>query len=278
MQKYLGADNQQGINMLKKYYKGVKNEDTPKTGSFQFNTLNKNLAYLIGVYMSDGCIYVNKNGWSWFTLEVIDEDFAQRTQDAVNSVLQIDKLICKYQRKLQKIQMGKKVYEVNGRTYYKAYASNQDLCRWLMEITNKKQCIPDIVLSADKMLQKEFLAAIFDSDGWALKRTSGNGKYNNGNIAIGLASSRLWIFEVKILLESLGVKITSFNRETKNRKTPLWRMNINAESFVRAGLYFYIARKYQRVINWKNIHFKPSETKRMTSYKRYVRYNDKMMV
>lgn len=241
----------------KKQYREKHPEVKKHTGSFQFNTLNKNLAYLIGVYMSDGSISANKNGWRMFTLEVIDKDFAEETQRAINEILQTNKQTEIYQR-IRPV--------IKNKMLYKAYMGNQNLCNWLVEITGKKQYIPDMILEADKVLQLEFLAGIFDSDGWALIRKGGTGKFSDGNINIGFGKCSLWTFELKKMLENLKVKITKMSRETKNRKKPLYRMNINVKSFVKAGLYFKIQRKQQRVLKWKELHFKPSETERVTSY------------
>jgi intein/homing endonuclease len=235
----------------KKYYREKHPETKKNTGSFKFNTLNKSLAYLIGVYMSDGCVSTNKKGWKMFTLEVIDKDFAKETQSAINNILETNIRTEIYQR-IEPIHKEKMLY--------KAYMGNQELCNWLEDITGKKQYIPTIVLNSDNILQKEFIAGIIDGEGWA---TIQKGK--NYRITIGFAVTSNWIFEIAKMLKQMKVKVTSIKRETNNRKTPLWRMNINVESFVKAGLYFKIQRKQQRVLYWKNIQLKPSETERMTS-------------
>lgn len=264
MQKFLDAGNQQEIKCMQgKYIRkpNIKYGATGKhwkasgkhkdTGSFQFKTLNKDIAYLLGAYMSDGCIYTSKKGWKMFTLEVIDKDFAENTQTSINNILETNKRMEIYQRISPRDE---------NRILYKTYSGNQELCNWIEDITGKKQYIPDIVLCANPVLQKEFIAGILDGEGWALTR-----KNSNGNIQIGFAVCSSWIFEIAEIMKMLGINITKISRETHGRKRPLWRMNINVMSFVQNGFYFKIERKQQRVLNWKNIHFKSSETKRTTS-------------
>lgn len=209
---------------------GLKNN----TGSFQFNNLNKDIAYILGVYLSDGTIYSNKNNWKMFTLEVIDKDFAQKTQECLNRITGVNKEI-----NVCNARSG------NAIVNYKAYCGNQELCRWLQDITSCKRYIPLIIFDADKTIKKEFISAIFDAEGFV----SVNPNYNS--IHIGFAVTSLWIFEVKELLEMLKVKVLPIRRDEKGRITPIWWLNVNTESFVENGLYFNIYRKKKRILNWK---------------------------
>jgi len=219
------------------------------TGNFQFNNLNKDIAYILGVYLSDGSVYTNKDYWKMFTLEVIDEDFAVKTQECLNRIIGVNKEINVYKDR-----------GCNNRDSFKAYCGNQDLCQWLEDITLKKRYIPSIIFDADKVIKKEFVSAIFDGEGFV----SVNPNYNS--IHIGFAVTGLWIFEVKELLEGMNIKVLPIRRDEKGRKTPIWWLNINTESFVKGGLYFNIERKQKRILNWKKIaYFKLSETKRTTS-------------
>ena len=229
------------------------NQKRKGTGTFQYKNLNKSIAYLLGAYLSDGNIYKDrKKGWAQFTLEVIDQDFAERVQEAIVALTgQVTTTVF--------------VRETPGKSYFKAYSGNQDLCRWLIEITNDKGLIPDIIWQASPELQKEFIAGLLDGDGWFCMGTRSD--RDTKQFHLGYACTDPWIHDMVAMLHKLGVRTGRVIRQENGGVKPLYRFEINKESFVGSGMYFTIKRKQDRVELWRRSKGS-SETKREPSLTR----------
>jgi len=207
------------------------------TGTFEFKNLNKHIAYLLGAYLSDGTIYANKRGWLQFTLEVIDEDFAQHVQEAINGVTR---------------QAHKTIFvrEALGKFYYKAYTGNQELCHWLKETTLDKAIIPGSVYKAEAVLQRHFLAGLMDGDGWLCvgRKVAWEPSGAMGlQFHLGFACTAPWICDVASMFRKLGVTVHGPRRQENGGIRPLYRLGFNKQSFLKAGMYFTIERKQKRL-------------------------------
>ena len=220
------------------------------TGVFSFKNLNVPLAYLLGAYLTDGCVSeYNANHWKAFTLEVIDRDFAERVQDSINVVTGSSKEIT--------------VNENKSRPYFKAYSGNQDLCGWLVEVTDDKHLIPDVVYTTNKEVKRAFISGIMDGDGFISWD-----KEKDWVGVLGIGTTSLWIFQLWEILRGLGVQVSTPKRETKDRLKPLYRMTINKKTFWKAGLKFTIKRKQDRMNEFAlRTGLRSSETKRGDSEK-----------
>jgi len=189
--------------------------------------MNKWQAYLVGAYLTDGCVSENQNGWRMFTLEVIDKDFALKVLRCLDECG--DKSGQFYERLHDK------------KPYYKAYSGSQELCRWLQNKTNFKKEIPIELFDAPKEVQREFVSGMLDGDGYI-------SQYKNGWLGVmGFAVTDLWVYQFAEMLHKLGVQTSTPRMETKNRKKPLYRFRINKPTFIKAGLYFSVERKQRRL-------------------------------
>jgi hypothetical protein len=227
------------------------------TGTFKFLHLNKHIAYLLGAYMTDGCISENGKGWQMFTLEVIDQDFAEHVQEAINALTE---------------QKHGSIFirESRGKQLYKAYTGNQELCEWLQKATFDKQIIPDAIWEATPELQKAFVAGAMDGDGWICVGQRGD-RESRLQFNIGFANSSPWTHDLVAMLRKLGAKIGKVGRQREGADRwdgkplkPLYRFTINIGSFVDSGLHFTIQRKRDRVKLWLD-KVRSSETEREAS-------------
>lgn len=212
-----------------------------KTGSFVLNQFNKQISYLLGAYLGDGCVYTNKNGWKQFTLEVIDKDFAEKTQACLNKLVGVDN----------------DIYLTNnrrtGKESFKAYSGNQELCKYLEDITGKKSYFPQEIYYCDNSLKQEFLSGLFDAEGWV--------DNYGGYLKIGIASTSVWILELVDLLNSLGSNISKISRMKNSGVKPLWKIIIPTRDIKKIGLFFSIKRKQDRI----DTYFQSPQTERVIS-------------
>lgn len=212
-----------------------------KTGEFVLNQFNKPISYLLGAYLGDGCVYTNKSGWKQFTLEVIDKDFAEKTQKCIDELLGEKRDI--YLTKNRK----------TGKESFKAYSGNQELCKYLQDVTGNKSYFPQEIYNCDKSLQREFISGLFDSEGWV--------DNYGGYLKIGIASTSVWILEIVDLLCLLGTNISKISRIKNGGIKPLWKIIIPTRDIKKIGLYFSIKRKQERIDSY----FQSPQTERVIS-------------
>ena len=253
-------DNQQEINKVRdvegRFIKGYRykfpnqhHKLIEKSGLFQFQNLNKQLSYLLGVYLSDGYVMKEEqqNNYRRFGLECIDKDFAEKTQNCINYLTGEKKTI----RERISSKEPKRIY-------YRATSSNQNLCFWLEEETGLKTKIPTRIFESPIELKKEFLAGLLDGDGWVTKQT------NKNAVSIGFAIKDNWIWQVRFLLQKIGVETSDI--KIMNKKNPVYFFIIRSKSFIKNKLYFSIKRKQERINNF----IYSSETKRVFPLKEMI--------
>ena len=194
---------------------------------------DKNFAYIIGTYMSDGCISLNHGKWR-FALEVMDEDFATRFYNAL-------------------IESGYKAkrYKIENERYKQGYSFfvtcvNQELCEKLRTDTKIKTIIPSYIFKWDKSLQKEFIAAMMDGEGYICKRTK---IMTNGlpSYMLGIKMDIVVLEQLKRLMQSAGLLIgkTTISKCFVNVQTAT--ILINLRSWISENFYFHITRKQDKV-------------------------------
>jgi len=208
-----------------------------ETISRQDYTLNRETAYLFGVYLTDGSI-TDCN----FNLQAIDRDFVERA------------LSC-----LQKIRPDSKSYlrirhdtgSWNKSPRFVIKVGLGDYARWFKSQTNFKHHLPTVIWSANDGLKRWFIAGVMDGDGWIskTKRVGENYKYDCFQYRIGIGGvEEGWIYEFRELLNSLGVKCNKVERALTDNKKMFCRFGINPKSFFDAKLFFTIKRKQDRCI------------------------------
>jgi DNA-binding transcriptional regulator WhiA len=202
--------------------------------------MNKNLAYLIGVFLGDGSIS-NGTGGKTFSLQVIDKDFAENTVECL--------------RKLSSNSV--RIVEMNRRTVankivYAVYLSDVIFCNKLLEITNQRKNLPINFNSWEKEMQLELIAGLLDSEGYvSMTRFH---IYNNRKVfdmKIGIGAIDIWIYELYQFLKEKGIKIGMITRENLKSGKVFAKFIFNKKSFIENGFYFKIFRKQQRIENYK---------------------------
>lgn len=203
----------------------------------------KNFAYILGVYIGDGCITKPKTHPEYpyvFRLEVIDEDFAVATKEALEA------LGCKTNFRKSYRERYKQGYTFVTET------RNKELTKTLKEDTNNKTVIPEYVYSWDKENKLAFIAGLMDSEGFVAKRTKllANGQQN---YRMGIKMDYNILKQFKPIMQSVGIVTGKFTI-TK----PKWITNVQTASlsikmpsWINSGAYLNIHRKSDRIEEYK---------------------------
>jgi hypothetical protein len=203
-----------------------------ETISRQDRTLNKELAYIIGVYLTDGSIS-DKN----FQLQVIDKDFAERTLEYLKIFVPETKA---YLRK----RIDTTGWNVSPRYVIKVGINS--LADWLVDETNNKHHIPTCILNGNYGIRQWFIAGVMDGDGFITKtKRAYNQEKFQYRIGIGGVAEG-WIHEFRQLLCDMGVKCNAIERFTTKNGKWFCRFTVKPQTFFDAKLFFTIKRKRDR--------------------------------
>lgn len=203
--------------------------------SISSESLNKEIAYLFGVYLTDGCI----DSGNRFTLQVIDEDFANNTLNFIKKI----KPNCKaeiYKRDATKTGGWNKSIQ------YCIHAGFTEFKDFFEKQTNKKHHIPFIIWDASLEIKRWFIAGVLDGDGW-IKKHKRDTKKQLYQIGIGGIEDG-WVLEFKEFLERNGLIILKPYRSLTNAGVPFYCFDMNVDSFISKGLFFTVKRKQDRVL------------------------------
>lgn len=197
----------------------------------------KDFAYVMGVYLGDGCITKAKTRKNYtFKLEVMDEDFAKKFYDTL-------------------IKMGcnthfNKIYNDRYKQGYSFHVTtmDKDLIATLQVDTSYKKRIPKYVKSWPRDNKIAFIEGIMDSEGFISKRKK--------NMANGLPSYMLGIkmdyellSQLNPIFQSVGLKTGKYTM-TKLRdgqRVQTANLSINLRSWIESGVHFNIQRKENKV-------------------------------
>lgn len=195
-------------------------------------TLNKELGYILGVYLSDGSI-TDKN----FQLQAIDKDFVEQTLIFLKNRFPN----CKSSLR---IRPDKGSWNKSDRYVIKVGIG--DMADWIKYQTNNKHHIPLCIWDSDDVIKRWFISGVMDGDGWISKAKRKNSDNFQYRIGIGGVEEG-WICEFKELLQSMGVKCNKTERfVTKNGK---WfcRFHVKPLTFIENKMFFTIKRKQERL-------------------------------
>lgn len=204
----------------------------------------KNFAYVLGVYLGDGCITKPKAHPSYnyvFRLEVMDEDFALATKKALES------LGCKtnYRDSIQERYRQGKSFVVETR--------NTELTKTLREDTKCKEIIPDYVFKWGNDNKLAFISGLMDSEGFVSKRTK---LLSNGlpSFMLGIKMDFNILKQFKPILQSVGIKPGKYTLTKPKWITNIQTANLtlNLQSWINSGAYFNIQRKNEKVEQYKS--------------------------
>lgn len=206
----------------------------------------KSFAYILGVYLGDGCVTRNMNyncgkvpkRFSTFRLNTIDEDFALAVKSAIEDISDSPVNICKHD------------VSKSSKPNHSLRCGDESLCNTLVIHTHGKAFIPPYVFDGDKDNKLAFIAGLMDSEGFVTynKRT-GSSYY------MGFKCCESWVRDFARLLESVGImvgKISDCPPYKDGYRTPT-RFHIKLASWVRSGARFRIQRKQARVDEWQRL-------------------------
>lgn len=196
----------------------------------------KAYAYLLGVYLGDGCVTTSGYTSIVFRLNTIDLDFAEATATALKDVTG------------RRPNIRKETVK-KGRDNYAMSHSCRELTDVLVADTCNKKIIPEYVFKWSDENKKAFVSGLMDSEGFvAQKANCPTGR----RFYMGFKSCDLWVRDFVRLLQSVGVKVGKVSTEKPRKpgyKTPT-RFLIKMASWVSSGCKFNIARKQNRVDEW----------------------------
>lgn len=197
----------------------------------------KSYAYLLGVYLGDGCVTHGGGDYIVFRLNTVDRDFAE----AVASALEImtGKLPAIIQHPVKR-----------GRDNHAISRADRALAVRLVGDTDAKARLPiELVQSWPRDWRLAFVAGLMDSEGFV-----GETKANptNRRFYMGFKCTADWVPTFVVLLQSLGIRVGKVATEAPRKpgyRAPT-RFTIKMQSWIDAGGYFNIRRKQQRVEEW----------------------------
>lgn len=206
---------------------------------------DKSYAYLLGVYLGDGCVTGGR-----YSQNTIDSDFKDAVVKAANDIS--DSNVCVYYTEKPK-------KDSKCRPSWNLSFSDKELTDKLVFDTESKRKIPDYVFAWTDGMKKQFIIGLMDSEGFVAKNHNHSGyewKATNRSFYMGYKSCDLWVDELIDLMHSIGLKTgkcgVEKNDKLPNRK-PSKRFHVKMQSWVDAGMRFNIARKQSRVDEWASI-------------------------
>lgn len=197
----------------------------------------KSYAYILGVYLGDGCITKSHDGYDVFRLNTIDRDFAETVKYSLKDLTDNAVNICTHSIKK------------SSKPNHALQCMCQDLCKRLNRQTERKANIPKWVFRARKDIKLAFIAGLMDSEGFVAANKSNP---TNRRFYMGYKSCDPWVPEFLDILHSVGIRTGKVSKEKPRKdgyKTPT-RFHIKMQSWIDSGAYFNIRRKQDRVDQW----------------------------
>jgi intein-encoded DNA endonuclease-like protein len=193
----------------------------------------KSFAYILGVYLGDGCITNQSNRDTLvFKMNTIDYDFAVAVESALIEL--------GYNPSIKKHE---NVKYTQGFIYHIASYTCHDLGLILREDTNNKTIIPEYVFNWPIENIKNFITGLMDSDGFVSHSKTQN------KFCMGFKKTSQWVPEFHRLLNSIGIMTTGIRKDfyTKSKDRWAYLFNIKLKSWIKNKMIFNIARKNDRV-------------------------------
>lgn len=204
---------------------------------------DKSYAYLLGVYLGDGCITNTR-----YAQNTIDGDFKDAVVAAIKKISSAN--VCVY-------FFEKPRKNCNCSPSWNISFADRNVTEKLVNDTKSKAVIPDYVLAWDDEMKKQFIVGIMDSEGFVAQNHSHRGyewKATNRSFYMGYKSCDPWVDDLILLMQSIGLRIgkVGVEKNAPNRK-PSKRFHIKMQSWVDCGIRFNILRKQSRVDEWASI-------------------------
>jgi hypothetical protein len=221
--------------------------------SISSKNLSKELAYLLGVYLTDGSITHPSDKWatySSFSLKTIDREFAEFSLECFKKIKPDCKANVFIQQPITRYWNDGRVSKTQIQYCIGIGITHTQIDIFFETQTNKKHHIPFVIWDAPLVIKKWFIAGVMDGNGWISKTE--RKQYPNPGIfqyRIGICGiSEGWIYEFEKLLQQMGVKTCKIMIDKKlPRNIPIASFSIKTESFISHGLFFTIQRKQKRI-------------------------------
>jgi len=197
----------------------------------------KSYAYLLGVYLGDGCVTKPSPRSAphrlCFKLNTIDEDFAEATKAALENLTDHRVSVCEHSVKK------------SSKPNFSLYCGDDALCAKLIFDTARKTRLPNFTMRESEIA---FIEGLMDSEGFV----AANSNPTNRRYYMGFKCCDPWVRDFQRLLEIAGIRTGKFATEKPRKpgyKAPS-RFHIKMQSWVDSGARFNIARKQSRVDEW----------------------------
>ena len=197
----------------------------------------KNFAYILGVYIGDGCITKAQTRKTYtFKLEVMDEDFAMKTYEML-------------------IELGCKAnfYKIENKRYrqgfsYHVTTVDKELIEILREDTKCKKEIPPYVSKWNTENKLAFIAGVMDSEGFVSKRPK---IMRNGlpSYMLGIKMDYNMLSQIQPVFQSVGIKTGKYTMTIlrDGQRVQTANLSLNIMSWIKSNAHFNIQRKEDKI-------------------------------
>ena len=216
---------------------GINTMDNQQGNLFQAILLGvKNMSYSIGAIFGDGTIGVyslaSEQTMHTVSIRCMDYECVKRVNDEVNKFFDESHKVYTYTNPNGTIMYGTSFHSVHTHAIFHYFV-------------REKLFIPDEIFRADRDSQLDFVAGLFDTDGYV----SAGVRYR-----VGFASRhRTFVEDLVRLLSKLGVNVGSIYSQVSQYGTTIYVIKPNIRSFIMAGCYFYIPRKFNKLKGYGSI-------------------------
>ena len=207
---------------------------------------NKYLAYLTGVYLSDGSCFKQSRGYV-FKLSSIDISYIEYTNKCLKNLINKTGLV----KEDKWVKRSDDSYSKNStKPIYYIRIYEKELFEYLTIETDNKQKIPEWIRCSNEKIKKEFLAGMIDGDGWVCFGVSGLG--HGIHWQVGLSGKEEMLKQVQTMCNTINLKTTGTVSKIKTSKDT-YRLFFNVLSIIESKLTLRIIRKQKRINYIKKI-------------------------
>lgn len=205
----------------------------------------KSYAYLLGVFLGDGCVTGGV-----YVQGTIDKDFADAVCAAFRDLTEYRATVT-YSEKPKPDRKCSPAWTI--------YCRDRQLASRFVDDTASKTKIPEYVATWDVELRKQFVIGLMDSEGFVAANHNSRGydwQRTNRSYYMGYKSCDVWVPDLIRIMQGIGLRIGKVAQEHKlqqpHYKIPT-RFHIKMQSWVDSGMRFNIARKQNRVDEWASV-------------------------
>jgi intein/homing endonuclease len=213
---------------------GVNRNRRLPSCEFKFKGYDRDLAYLVGTYLTDGYSNLRQVG-----LSSNDLDYTENFARCLETVL-------------GRTYTPHKINSPKSKAGYmwRTVIDSRELSAWLISETGKKNHIPSGIISAPEDIRLSFLAGAMDGDGWMgmYKRHKKVGGAEWWAWSIGFCGAEEFVRQIPEFVRHLEIQpkpIRTDYRGTGHKNMMYCRFN--NMSVVHSGFYFGIKRKQDRL-------------------------------